>query len=125
MTNQEVFNLAWERLVTFADKGECGHLNIFGEFQCLYYDPVKDNKCVVGYIMPDELCKRVTKTLDSSRRNDIKSVIQDYPDVKSFFSGVDETMLGAIQSVHDTNYHDAKNQLKTIAEKYKLTCPES
>lgn len=126
MTNQEAFNLAWERLVTFADKGKCGYriTSVFGsEFHCLYYDSMEDNKCVVGYMMPDELCKHVANTVDPLR-NDIKSVIEDYPGVKAFFSGVDENMLDAIQSVHDINYYDAKNQLKKIAATYKLTCPE-
>jgi len=116
MTNQEAFNIVWQRFIV--EKAPFGYDK--EKHHCLYRHPDDPSiRCAVGACLPDELYS------PGMEKKPFTRLIQDYPDVAEFFSGCDIELLAEMQDAHDDyastiNYKFFKEELLVISERYRL-----
>lgn len=112
MTNQELFNKACE---IFRDKDFKKCINERGN--CVYYNPVDGNRCIIGKLLTLETAKGI------ANRGGITTLFLEDPE--SLNGELKDNKLGLLsrlQSIHDQYYtrEFLERDLKRVAEIYKL-----
>jgi hypothetical protein len=106
VTNQECFDGSARHLLTQMKRCSRGS-------ECLYrFDGMK---CAIGVLIPDE----IYRTWMENRP--IRKLLYSCPDLKTLFCGVDESLLIALQDVHDASPLDKwAIDLRAVADRYHL-----
>ena len=135
MNNQEAFDAVMNWL-TRPGASQC----IGEDGGCVYYDPITDNRCAIGGIIPLDQAKELGNLaigieglmieynyLDSFEEEDVRVISQVTLDsIRSQFSECDEDLLDDLQRLHDTveNWRDNRfvgyGNAERIADRYGL-----
>src|ERR1041385_350236 len=106
--NQDSFNRVWQHFIVekhtksvgFAPGGKLGT-------RCRYRTDDGLNGCAIGCQLPDRNAKRADKMKEGA----IESVLAHSDVIKAWFSNVEENLLCALQTAHDTGFHEMKKEL--------------
>lgn len=110
MTNQEVYDKVKAHLLTQKTKSYSKSLGI-----CVYKMARSTKKCAVGCLLPDDLYEK------SMEGTAVENLLRGYPKVKKLFTGVDVSLLDALQTIHDKEpVKKWPHQLEVVATVYGL-----
>lgn len=110
MTNQEAYDgvMKW---LTRPNAKRCSTAPGLGA-QCVYYDPITENRCAIGGHLPLDIAKRLKKAaigiqgiLNESEDDlyDVENLdLELIPFIKDYYDGVDVGLLDSLQRMHDS-----------------------
>lgn len=115
-TLQSVFNTAWHEFVV-NNRSRAARDGV-----CLYRggdrDPKSVVRCIIGVCIPDDLYE------PKLEHNTIGTIFNNMPTwYKRLFNSIDVDALIELQSIHDDNFDDIREQLIQFALDYNLQCP--
>ncbi len=98
MNNQEAFDRCVQHLATMSHRS--ARIRENGKADCLYHNPVDDNRCAIGGIMPLDLAKALGDSRMSIHLIVEKPLVPEH-EICVLFRDVDVPLLSWLQAAHD------------------------